>query len=184
MNPYLKKILPVTLLLWPYVFLIPFLAGSGNEEFFSAFVWIYVVMTAVVYILNIINAFLDKGEDAGYRLAFWNMLIKLLHIPFYVLVFFLGVLLFVSMVVPALVFLSPIMIAMLFVIDMFLMITSSMYGVNALLWAVKQGEVSKTYAVIFGILHFFFVMDIISAICVFARMKREKRNSESKKDAD
>lgn len=71
------------------------------------------------------NAWMYKGENACYRLAFFDMLIKLLHIPFYLLVFLVGVLMFVAMVVPALVH---------------------------------------------GILHFLFVTDVISVICVFAKM--------------
>lgn len=172
------KILPTVLLLWPYLCLLPVWAGSKNEALFSEFIWVYIILTVVVYILNIINACVYKGENAGYRLAFWNMLIKLFHIPFYLTVFLLGVALFVSMVVPALVFFSPIVIAALFVIDLFLMITSSMYGVNALLRAVKQGEVSQTYALVHGVLHFFFVADIVSAICVFVRLKKRASSGE------
>lgn len=178
MNPHVKKILPVALLLWPYLFFVLLLAGGGEEAFLSVFVRVYIALTAVVYLLNIVNACLDKGENAGYRLAFWNMLMKLLHIPFYLLVFLMGILLFVSMVVPAMIFLSPMMIAVLFVIDLLLMVTSSMYGVNALLRGVKQGTVSKKYAIVHGVLHFFFVADVLSAVCVFVRMKKQKTARE------
>ena len=47
------------------------------------------------------------------------MMIKLLHIPFYLCVFALGIVCIVAMVVPAFVLVSPMIIMMLFVIDCF-----------------------------------------------------------------
>ena len=179
MNSVLKKILPVVLLIWPYLFFAGFLIDQDNETLFSAFFLSYLAMTAVVYILNIINAWIYKGEDDCYRLAFFDMLIKLLHIPFYLLVFLIGVLMFMAMVVPALVFVSPLIIFMLFMVDLFLMITSSMYGVSALVKAARQGKVTKKYAVLHGILHFLFVTDVISAICVFVKMSTVRRKEKS-----
>ena len=87
-------------------------------------------MTAVVYLMNIVNAWMYKDEDNCYRLAFFDMLIKLLHIPFYLLVFLIGVLMFMAMVVH-------------------------------------------------GILHFLFVTDVISAVCVFVKMSVVRRKEKS-----
>lgn len=130
MNSVLKKVLPVVLLIWPYLFFAGFLIGEENENLFSAFFLGYLVMTAVVYLMNIVNAWMYKGEDDSYRLAFFDMLIKLLHIPFYLLVFLIGVLMFMAMVVH-------------------------------------------------GILHFLFVTDVISAICVFVKMSVVRRKEKS-----
>ena len=177
MNSVLKKALPIVLVIWPYLFFVSFLFGEENEDLFSVFFLGYLVMTVVVYILNMINAWVYKDENACYRLAFFDMLIKLLHIPFYLLVFFVGVLMFMAMVVPALLFVSPFIIFMLFVVDLLLMITSSMYGVSALVKAARQGKVSKRYAVVHGIIHFLFVTDVISAICVFVKMSADRRRS-------
>lgn len=178
MNSVLRKVLPIVLLIWPYLFFVGFLIDEEHESLLSGFFLGYLVMTAVVYLLNIINAWLYKGEDACYRLALFDMLIKLLHIPFYLLVFLAGVLMFMAMVVPALLFVSPFIIAILFVVDLLLMITSSMYGVSALVKAVKQGKVSKKYAVVHGILHFLFVTDVISAICVFVKIAVVRRKEK------
>lgn len=130
MNSVLKKVLPVVLLIWPYLFFAGFLIGEENENLFSAFFLGYLVMTAVVYLMNIVNAWMYKGEDNCYRLAFFDMLIKLLHIPFYLLVFLIGVLMFMAMVVH-------------------------------------------------GILHFLFVTDVISAVCVFVKMSVVRRKEKS-----
>ena len=112
------------------MFFAGFLIGEENENLFSAFFLGYLVMTAVVYFMNIVNAWMYKGEDNCYRLAFFDMLIKLLHIPFYLLVFLIGVLMFMAMVVH-------------------------------------------------GILHFLFVTDVISAICVFVKMSVVRRKEKS-----
>lgn len=130
MNSVLKKVLPVVLLIWPYLFFAGFLIGEENENLFSAFFLGYLVMTAVVYLMNIVNAWVYKDEDNCYRLAFFDMLIKLLHIPFYLLVFLIGVLMFMAMVVH-------------------------------------------------GILHFLFVTDVISAVCVFVKMSVVRRKEKS-----
>ena len=112
------------------MFFAGFLIGEENENLFSAFFLGYLVMTAVVYLMNIVNAWMYKGEDNCYRLAFFDMLIKLLHIPFYLLVFLIGVLMFMAMVVD-------------------------------------------------GILHFLFVTDVISAVCVFVKMSVVRRKEKS-----
>ena len=130
MNSVLKKVLPVVLLIWPYLFFAGFLIGEENENLFSAFFLGYLVMTAVVYLMNIVNAWMYKGEDNCYRLAFFDMLIKLLHIPFYLLVFLTGVLMFMALVVH-------------------------------------------------GILHFLFVTDVISAVCLFVKMSVVRRKEKS-----
>ena len=130
MNSVLKKVLPVVLLIWPYLFFAGFLIGEENENLFSAFFLGYLVMTAVVYLMNIVNAWMYKVEDDSYRLAFFDMLIKLLHIPIYLLVFLIGVLMFMAMVVH-------------------------------------------------GILHFLFVTDVISAVCLFVKMSVVRRKEKS-----
>ena len=81
------------------MFFAGFLIGEENENLLSAFFLGYLVMTAVVYLMNIVNAWMYKDDDNSYSLAFFDMLIKLLHIPFYLLVFLIGVLMFMAMVV-------------------------------------------------------------------------------------
>ena len=103
------------------------------------------------------------------------MLIKLIHIPFYILVFLIGILSLFVAVVPALVLVTPIMIFVLFVIDVLLMLTSSMYGISTLLKACKTGMISRKFMVINIIMHCFFVTDIISSIIVFVQLKRRSK---------
>lgn len=174
MNRIGRKVLPVVLLIWPYLFIAVLMAGSTNEALYSKLIWGYIAMTVVVYVMNIVNACLYKGNNACYELASFNMVIKLLQIPFYLLVFLSGAAMFLAMVVPALIFISPVIIFILFVIDLLLLITTSMYGVNALIRAGKQGIMSKKSALVHGILHFFFVADVISSVWVFVKVRKGK----------
>lgn len=174
MKGSLKKILPVILLVWPYIFFL--LSRVKNETAGTILFWAYLILTIVVYVSNIANACMYKGEDAYYTLARWNMVIKLGHVPFYLLVFAVGVVFLMASVVPALMFVTPVVIFYLVMIDLFLMITSSVYGISALLQAKHRGEISLKYLIGHGILHFVFVGDVISGIMVFWRLRRQKRD--------
>ena len=168
----MKKLLPILLAVWPYLVLWMMSIFGGKEEGNHGLELLLLIMlTAVVYIVNIVNAFTYKVEDAK-KLAFWNMVIKLIHIPFYLIVFIAGVALLLAMVVPALVFVSPFLVAILAVIDFFLMLTSSAYGIHALIRAKKNDCVSVKFVVVHSILHLFFVTDVISAVIVFVKTRK------------
>ena len=51
------------------------------------------------------------------------------------------------------------------------MFTSSMYGVSAIIKAAAEGTISKKSAVKNAIMHFVFVLDIISAVNVYKKIK-------------
>lgn len=172
----MKKVLPILLLVWPYVFLgILFVGGTENEAIFEVKVYMDIFLTGVVVVFNIINAFTYKDMYADYDLARWNMWIKLVHIPFYLLVFVVGLVMLVASVVPAMIFFTPFVIICLVVCSFCLLLTTSMYGINALIRAVKMGDVSVGYAVVHGILHCIFVTDTISAVIIFFKLRKKKK---------
>lgn len=176
MNNVMKKVLPILFMIWPYAFLVIFFAGGSDNEAFSELkLDIDFFLTGVVVVFNIINAVIWKGIEAADELAFWNMLIKLVHIPFYLLVFIAGVALLAASVVPGLIFVTPIVIIGLMIGSFCLMVTTSMYGINALVRAARMREISASYAVIHGILHFIFVADTISAVLIFIKIRRTKK---------
>lgn len=173
MNPKKKRFFPITLAVWPYLYVTLSLVFSSYEKLGGMIFYGGMVLTLAVYLSNIIYACVWKGEDSYYHLAFWNMLIKLIHIPFYIGAFLLGVLSLLVMVVPVFIFLSPVLIFCLFLMDAFLMITSSMYGVNALIRAGKRKVVSKKYVVFNIVLQFLFVADVISAIVLYIKVRKK-----------
>jgi hypothetical protein len=79
-------------------------------------------------------------------------------------------------VLPALILVTPIMIFILFVIDVLLMLTSSMYGISALLKARKAGLITGKFIAVHIVLHCFFVTDIISSIIIFINIKKSLKS--------
>lgn len=92
-------------------------ACDMGDNGLSWFTGLSMIGTIAVYGLNIVNAFRGFDKQEGEKLAFYDMLIKLIHIPFYILVFVLGMLLAAVMVVPIFVMLTPFLILMLAIGD-------------------------------------------------------------------
>ena len=163
----------IILMLWPYLGFVLFgIAGRLELPFLF---WVHTALTVVVYVMCIVNACRCRGEGCAYQLAFWNMLIKLVHIPYYLFTLLVGILLLAVMVVPAFIFASPILVLVLSVINYLLLLTSSVYGINAVLRGRKEGTLPTKTAVCHGILHLLFVTDCISAVIVFVKLRKEKK---------
>ena len=121
-----RRFLAGLLAVWPYLFGVVALLGEW-EDGVIGYLALYMGLTAAVYILSAVNAWTWPVQ--GYReLASWNLATKLIHIPFYVCVFLIGLVMAGAMAVPALLLVSPMVIAMLWVVGILLMVTSSVYG--------------------------------------------------------
>ena len=166
----LEKILPCILMVWPYVFFLFLALPDETGKVHGYFLIAYTIATIFVYGLNIWNAFAFHGTQQ--QLSFYDMVIKLVHIPFYLGGFALGILLLLSMAVPAFLFLSPVLIAVLAVVEFFLMLTSSMYGVSASVRMARKGYLPKKSVAVYIVLHFVFVMDVISAIFLYRASRK------------
>lgn len=171
-----RSCLPILMAVWPYIFTAIVFLYSGENEILGLIVFLgSIVLTGAIPIANIVNACSYKDMNDDYHLAFWNMLVKLIHIPFYVGVFVFGVMLLLAAVVPGLIFITPVIVLILIVASYLLMITTSTYGINAIIRAKKKGTVSTGFVIVNIILHVFFVTDVISAIIVFVKMKSNKQ---------
>lgn len=170
----INRILAIIFMFWPYAFILCSLPQDADVA--SSLLVIYIIVTVIVYAISILNAFFYRGKNKIYELALFDMFLKLMHIPFYILIFFVAVISAVMAVVPALVMVAPLMIILLFIIDVLLMLTSSMYGISALFKARKAGIISKGFLIIHIILHCLFVTDVISAVIVFVKIKKSKKS--------
>lgn len=172
-----RRLLAGLLAVWPYLFGIVALLGEW-EEGVVGFLALYMGLTAAVYILSAVNAWTWPAQ--GYReLESWNLAAKLIHIPFYVCVFLIGLVMAGAMAVPALLFVSPMIIAMLWVVDILLMVTSSMYGAAGAVRARQSGRMRTGRAAVLTVMSFLFVLDVIAAILLrvmVRKTKGEKRN--------
>lgn len=171
-----KHILPFLLAIWPYLFfLFPLLPNPESTA--SAFALTYCALTALVYLANIFFAVRSRALSIR-ELARWNLIIKICHIPFFILVMFLGMLLALAVVAPAVLMMAVMVIPVLVLVDALLMLTSSCYGFRALRMAKLEGIVDKKWAMKHTIFHCIFVADVISAFLVWRRLRRVNSSEE------
>ncbi|WP_138268411.1 DUF6652 family protein [Anaerofustis stercorihominis] len=166
-----RIILPLLLICWPYMLLLMFALPDEDTRLFILFQ--YLIFTVIVYAANIINAYMLKEENDFYTLAFWNMTIKLIHIPFFVTMFIVGMIFIMAMVVPALLLASPIICLILACMNYILIMVSSSYGIKAVLKMKKENILSNKEATIHIIMHLIFILDVISSIIIFNKARKE-----------
>ena len=163
-------------MVWPYLFYALCFAIGAMESIGTDLLCIYVVLTIPVYIISIVNAFTYKSADPAKELAHYDMLIKLVHIPFYLTILVTGGMLVGTMALETVLsgstYEGPFLLGMLVTVAAMLMITSSMYGVSAAVKGVRSGQISGGKAVLLSVMHFIFVLDVISAIILHASMKK------------
>ena len=160
----MKEELPLALLLAaPYAML----AGgivllSHGKPWMALALWGLIVL--LVFAPGMLRAFLlpRRGWTAR-RLLFWNMVLKLCNIPFYIGVFFVGLMAGVF-VIPLLPFLA--------LIDYSVLLPSTMFGLSGLLQARRERRIDTKALLIFGIMQFFFCLDVVSAICMYADARK------------
>ncbi len=159
----MKRIPPLALLVMPYLVL----ALIMDQGLSAACLGLVMAIFGGVAALNLVWALLAVRLGFSARqLVFWNLLLKLCHIPFYLLVFAMGVLLNV-MIIPLL----PILAAM----DYLLLLSSSLYGVRGLRLAQKQGLLSPPAAWVCIALQFFFCLDVASALYSWLRLRKKAK---------
>lgn len=164
----MKKRIPMLLLLAaPYAIL-----GSAALAFTGRRAWLALLAWGVAFLLvflpNMVYAFmLPRMGYTQRQLLFWNMFLKLCNIPFYVLVFLMGMMMSVF-VIPLL----PILI----LVDYTVLLPSTMYGVSGLLKARKARRISKKALIVNGIMQFMFCLDVCSSVYLYVSSRR--RNNE------
>lgn len=172
-----KRILPVLLLILPYLYLFSFNFGISDEKNTNLkmlfFLILWVILALVFLILNSIFVALSVAHGGKSEFfLFWNMLLKLIHIPIYLMVFFVGTLCFV---IPT----SIIFIPFLTAFDYSLLILTSIYGIGGLVQALREKKITKTAALVLGVLHFFFCADVVCAVVAFCKVKSKSKKSNN-----
>ncbi|MGN0317597.1 MAG: hypothetical protein ACI4E1_06605 [Lachnospira sp.] len=156
----MKKVLPIITLFWPYCsLLVLFLISNLVEEDINAefFENIFLIMQAVFIIITVIGAIVYSKDE---KALWWTRMIKLVHIPYYIFIFIVGVLFGLLCVIPVpfMIFLSSTMIIVLFVSDVILMICSSLYGIIYMIRSKHKGYIPLI------IMEFFFGLDVIASV--------------------
>ena len=160
-----KRILPIWAALWPYllvaVFLYIRLTPTESSEPVSL---VPVICVGCILILAPILALtcllwgMTSQIPSPAMLAKWCLAVKLAHIPFYLAVFLLFLVL-------------PIFGTFFFVFDAMALIVSGGFGIAAILRARKEGLFTTGRAILHAIAHCFFMADVISAFLIWKRLR-------------
>lgn len=170
-----KRILPILLLILPFLYWVIIRFGIAEKTNINRnmliLLIIWVILFVLFFIANTIFVVFSvcHGEKSEFFL-FWNMLMKLLNIPMYILVFFIG-LIFAAL--PGAIIFAPFLIAF----DYMLLILTSIYGIGGLVQARREKKITTTAFVVLGILHFVFCTDVICAIISFCKVKSKRKNA-------
>ena len=161
----LKRVPMILLMVLPNIAIITFLiciyAVDNSEAVFINTMKIYIAMICIIYIPNIIYAIIltVKGIPSQ-TILFWNMIIKIFHILFHLLVFIIEFMFVITIIGLG-------ALPILFIMDSLLLFTSSAYGICGIVRAVKDNRFTKNMGILFIIMHLFFVIDLVSAVICF-----------------
>lgn len=167
-------LIPITLM--PYVLLFLVYSVFIDHYIIDALFGIYALYgLLLVLLVSVLAAFVCtliftvlsiKKENNSRRLAFANMLIKIIHMPAYIITFVLGILFFTTVFTFAFSFLFVLFnLAAIFM--------TGLIGVAANSVEHRNGDTGKLFVSINSILQFVYCADVVSAIMVFIRSRKQ-----------
>ena len=160
----MKKLLLIPVIIFPYLLVLGVLLSDLFPEDIAPIVFgIFIILFALATpICNIIFMILSRKDDPCdlIRAAF---LVKLVHIPAYIIVFILGI------VAAIMIFMTLPLILMLILFDCIVLFFSSSLSVFALAKNIKN---NKLLSVVALICQFFFCADVISLLVLNNIMKK------------
>lgn len=152
--------LPMLLLLpAPYVYFFTFFNSFPYGRF------LLLVYLAIVF-GNMVYAFFLARSGCARQLLFWDMLLKLCHIPIYTLIFLIGLVGNIMMI--------PLM-PFMFLFDALLLLSTSLYGIHGLRLGRREGIFSRKAFVLNVILHFLFCWDVGSAVFCYVKARKSAK---------
>lgn len=168
-------VLPIIIL--PYIllfFIICVETGFLIEDYFDNFVFIPMLILILIYVFTIIYSIIlsitnyTKNKKSSDILKV-NMIIKIIHIPAYIVVFILGLGFMMS-------FFFPVALIFMF-LDAVTIFCSGSIGLSGILNGKKEEKFSKNETIIYGILQFVFCLDVLFSIITYRRSKQLKAYS-------
>ena len=168
----LKWLLLLPVAVYPYLYFVIVNPPEGTLLYdvlewivhvFNLNLWTFIGFTWLVGLTCALLTFLLRDHWTARELALVNMLIKLIHIPSYVVWFIFGVALVI--------FMGPVWA---FIMDAMTIALSGLVGLIAAFCCKKEGSLTGQQTVLYGILQFIFVVDVISAIVLYCKAKKSK----------
>ncbi len=174
----MKRIPQILLCLFPYILLVGLwvdISGLAEEAAGDSPIGVYGIILIIIFILNIINAIVMCRRQESLRvIAFWNLIIKLVHIPFYGLIFTVGIIsvLLGLIPVPFMIFIGMGIVICLVIVDYIVLLSSTIYGIAAVRTGCKYDILSKKEAIWYFVMHFIFCLDVIAALLIYRKARR------------
>jgi len=127
--------------------------------------WINIIYF-IGFIYSVVYAIISLfRKNKSLELIKMNMIIKLVHIPAYILIFLLGILLFIS------IFTMGVSFYLIF-LDCLTIFCSGIIGVMAIFKGTKENKVDKKYFIKYSLLQFVFCFDVFYAVHIFNKSKK------------
>lgn len=171
----MKRLPQILLCLFPYLFVFLFFSNISLEEGTGVVcTWLPNMILGAIILLNIVNGvIMCKRKESLRTVSFWNLVIKLAHIPFYFIIFIIGILsgLLGLIPVPFMIFVGAGIVISLVVLDYMMLVISSIYGIAAINIGKYHGIFSRTEAMWYVILHFIFCADVVIAAIIYGRAR-------------
>ena len=181
----LTIIAPIVQVSWIYLLIIALftsinLDSAPSEGLFTILMLTIFIVSIGINIVMIVSAIIEKKEYK--KLAFIDMALKIIYIPFYILVFmlalgFTGMLLVLG---PGVLF-TPIVIFLFALFDFIHLCTTSAYGSKAIYIAKRNGLLSNKASIIINICHYIFVIDVIASIVLYCMLRKKNDTPEDVK---
>ena len=168
----MKKLLLIPTTIFPYTVCLCLGYGFIAQNFSNTTIKIFGILSLVTLVLSLVcnliyifSALRNPAEEL-LKIAF---IIKAVHIPTYILIFVLGVLMGLMF------FMTFPFILLLIIIDLLTLWLSGMISVYSLAKTLKEGGLcSKALLIIAMVCQFFFCADIISLFVIRIVIKRNK----------
>ena len=164
----MKKLLLIPEMLLPYAFALGLLISNlfeNEDQAALVFGIVIAIFSVAPLICNVIYVITTRKDDP-HSLLFGALVVKLVHIPAFVIIFIFG------LISSLMIFMTFALILMLIVFDYLLLLSSSFISVFAL---AKNAKSSKTLSVLALICQFIFCADVISLIIVWIVSKNQRQ---------
>lgn len=139
----------------------------GNAILLIITLLLYCLITAALSVFYFITG-IRKSKDAV-SLAKIAMIVKIIHIPAYILIFFLGIMLMIT------IFTIPFTFG-LFLLDCFSLFLTGLMTVAAVINAVRQGLLKPKNSLWIIILQAIFCADVVATIFFYLKLKKDCTN--------
>jgi hypothetical protein len=141
----------------------------NNNAFSFLFILIIVFVAALVCALAVFITGFTKKKNSLEVLRI-NMIIKLIHVPAYLLIFVFGLLCTLT------IFTIGINIVLI-IFDGMTIILSGLIGIGGIIRGLRENKISIKKAVLHGMLQFVYCADIISSIVIYRTVKATEKDT-------